>query len=39
MQKESLIVELLRNTTAIEGKYIVRFINKNFKIGGAEKLF
>jgi len=39
MGKENLIIELLRSSNALEGKYIVRFLNKNLKIGGAEKLF
>jgi hypothetical protein len=25
--------------TSVEGKYLVRFLSKNYKIGAAEKIF
>ena len=37
--KENAIVNLLRSMGPVEGKYLIRFLNKNLKIGAAEKLF
>lgn len=38
-QKEDLMVNLIRGLNSIEGKYIIRFLNGNLKIGAAEKIF
>ena len=37
MEKEGLIQKLLFDTSAVENKYIIRFIDKNLKVGSAEK--
>ena len=36
---QDILVRLLRNLNAKEGKYFIRFLDSNFKIGAAEKLF
>jgi len=37
--KENLICSLLRSVSSVEGKFIIRFLNKNLVIGAAEKVF
>ena len=39
LDKETLLVNLLRILESHEGKYICRFITKNYNVGAAEKLF
>lgn len=33
------MVTMIRGMSAIEGKYIIRFLSENLKIGAAEKIF
>ena len=37
--KEDLMVGLIRGLNSIEGKYVIRFLSGNLKIGAAEKIF
>ncbi len=37
--KQDQIVRLIRSLSPTEGKYVIRFLEKNLKIGAAEKLF
>jgi len=39
IRRENLIIKLLRKLSPTEGKYIIRFLKNNYKIGVAEKLF
>lgn len=37
IEKERILSNILRQAKPVEAKYIVRFIEKNLKIGAAEK--
>lgn len=39
MEKETLIVNLLNDAKPEEAKFIIRFLQKNIKVGAAEKTF
>lgn len=35
--KEGIIVKMMIDSTAVENKFIIRFLEKNLRIGSAEK--
>lgn len=35
--KTAIIIKLIQNATAVEAKFIVRYLTKNLKIGANEK--
>jgi DNA ligase-1 len=37
LEKERILTSILRQAKPLEAKYIVRFLEKNLKIGAAEK--
>ena len=36
-EKENIITSLIRKSKPVEAKFIIRFLEKNLKIGAAEK--